>query len=194
MLCGVDEAGRGPLAGPVVAAALILPKGLEIDGLNDSKKLTAGRREELDKIIREQAHSFGIGIASVQEIEKLNILQANFLAMKRAVEQLKISPNYILVDGRDFPDFYSDSVRISGKAIVKGDSRSAVIAGASILAKVYRDKLMKQMDSEYPDYGFAKHKGYGTKEHREAIVKYGPCPQHRSKFIRNVLSEKETLI
>ncbi len=195
ILAGVDEAGRGPLAGPVVAAAVILPKGIEIPHLNDSKKITAGVREKLFDEIREKAITFGIGSASVEEIGKLNILQATFLAMRRAVEQLLPQPDYLLVDGRDFPLFVrtDTGVPIAGRAIVKGDGRSQVIAAASVLAKVRRDRLMSEYARMYPQYGFERHKGYGTKEHRQKILRFGACPIHRKKFIRKLMQSEANL-
>ncbi len=182
IVCGVDEAGRGPLAGPVCAAAVILPKGLEIPGLNDSKKLTDKRRRELYDVICEQAVSYGIGFASHEEIDGINILQATFLAMKRAVEQLSVAPSLALVDGNREPDFGTVPV----KTIIKGDSLSANIAAASILAKVTRDRLMEEMDETYPQYGFAVHKGYGTKAHYAALLEHGPCPIHRRTFLKKL--------
>ena len=176
-ICGVDEAGRGPLAGPVFAAAVILPFETQIEGLNDSKKLTDAKRRALFPVICEKAIAYGIGSASAQEIDAINILQATFLAMKRAVAQLKVKPGFLLVDGNRLTDF-----GISAESIVKGDSRSANIAAASILAKVTRDRLMMQYDAEYPQYGFAQHKGYGTAQHIAALRKYGPCPIHRRSF------------
>jgi len=190
-LCGIDEAGRGPLAGPVVAAAVIFEQGKKIPRLNDSKKLTAPLREELYAIIKRQAVGFGIGLASVEEIDRLNILQATFLAMKRAVEQLPLSPDYVLVDGRDFPLLVHNSRPLPGTAVVKGDARSEVIAAASILAKVFRDRFMIEQAAHFPLYRFERHKGYGTAEHRALILKYGPCPLHRKKFIRSLVEPRE---
>lgn len=192
ILAGVDEAGRGPLAGPVVAAVVVLPAGEVIDGLNDSKKLSAALRDKLDVQIRARAAGFGIGIAGVDEIDRLNILQATFLAMQRAIDQLAQFPEFLLVDGRDFPRFFKNGKLLNGKAVIKGDARSAVIAAASILAKVHRDKLMENLAAKYPQYGFEKHKGYGTAEHREKILQFGPCPAHRSKFLRRLLATKQT--
>ncbi len=180
LICGVDEADRGPLAGPVCAAAVILPKGLEIEGLNDSKKLSEKRREALFDVIKEKALAYGIAFASHEEIDEINILQATFLAMKRAVEALEIKPDLALVDGNREPDLGGIPV----KTIVKGDSLSANIAAASILAKVTRDRLMVAMDEEYPAYGFAIHKGYGTKAHYAALTEHGPCPIHRRTFLK----------
>ena len=178
-ICGVDEAGRGPLAGPVCAAAVILPKGLEIPGLNDSKKLTDKRRRELFPLIQEQAIAYGIAFASHEEIDEINILQATFLAMERALAQLKIQPELALIDGNRQKDF-----GIKVETVVKGDSRSANIAAASVLAKVTRDLYMEQMAREYPGYGFEVHKGYGTKAHYQALTELGPSPIHRMSFLR----------
>lgn len=178
-VCGVDEAGRGPLAGPVCAAAVILPRGLDIPGLNDSKKLTAKRREALYDIITEQSLAYGIAFASEQEIDEINILQATFLAMERAMAQLAPPPELALIDGNRSKDF-----GLPVRTIVKGDSLSASIAAASILAKVTRDRLMEQYDEQYPQYGFAVHKGYGTKRHYAALTEFGPCEEHRQTFLR----------
>lgn len=180
LVCGVDEAGRGPLAGPVCAAAVILPPDLEIEGLNDSKKLTDKRRSALYDIITVQALAYGIAFASEQEIDEINILQATFLAMRRAVEQLKPQPELALVDGNREPDFGAVPV----KTIIKGDSLSANIAAASILAKVTRDRFMEEQDALYPQYGFAVHKGYGTQAHYAALREYGACPIHRRTFLK----------
>jgi ribonuclease HII len=197
-LCGIDEAGRGPLAGPVVAAALILKPGLKIPGLNDSKKLSGTMRDNLWDVIIDSALSYGIGLVDSEEIERINILQATFAAMRMAVDKLAIKPDYILVDGRDFPHFSSDNGDsvIHGKAIIKGDQKSASIAGASILAKVHRDRIMRQYAETYPEYGFEQHKGYATELHRENILKYGPCPIHRKKFLRKLYETEhiETLL
>lgn len=179
-VCGVDEAGRGPLAGPVCAAAVILPQDLEIEGLNDSKKLTEKRREVLYDVIVREAVAYGIAFADEKEIDKINILQATFLAMRRAVEQLSVRPNIVLVDGNREPDLGDLPV----KTIVKGDSLSANIAAASILAKVTRDRFMLEQDAIYPQYGFAVHKGYGTKAHYAALTQYGACPIHRRSFLK----------
>ena len=180
-ICGVDEAGRGPLAGPVCAAAVILPPNLEIPGLTDSKKLSDKKRRELFPIIMEQAIAYGIGFASHQEIDEINILQATFLAMERAMQQLKVTPQLALIDGNRQKDF-----GITVKTVVKGDSLSASIAAASILAKVSRDNVMEQMATEYPGYGFEIHKGYGTKAHYEALAKLGPSPVHRMSFLKKL--------
>lgn len=180
LVCGVDEAGRGPLAGPVCAAAVILPPDLEIEGLNDSKKLTDKRRRALYDVITDQAIAYGIAFASEQEIDEINILQATFLAMRRAVEQLAIKPDLALVDGNREPDFGAIPV----KTIIKGDSLSASIAAASILAKVTRDRYMEEQDIIYPQYGFALHKGYGTQAHYAALREFGACPLHRRTFLK----------
>ena len=184
-VCGVDEAGRGPLAGPVCAAAVILPPDLVIEGLNDSKKLTDKRRRALYDVITEQALAYGIAFASEQEIDEINILQATFLAMRRAVEQLKLRPELALVDGNREPDFGEIPVR----TIIKGDSLSANIAAASILAKVTRDRFMEEQDAIYPQYGFALHKGYGTQAHYAALREHGPCPIHRRTFLKKFYGE-----
>lgn len=183
-VCGIDEAGRGPLAGPVCAAAVILPLDCSIDGLNDSKKLTEKKREALFPIICEKTLAWGIGWATAQEIDEINILQATFLAMKRAVESLELQPGWALVDGNRMPP-----LSIPGETVVKGDAQCASIAAASILAKVSRDRLLREWDERYPQYGFGKHKGYGTKAHYEAIKKYGLLPIHRKSFLKN-LEEK----
>jgi len=181
LICGIDEAGRGPLAGPVCAAAVILPRGLEIPGLDDSKKLSEKKREELFEQIKEKALCYGIAFAEVEEIERLNILGATFLAMNRAFEKLSLKPDAALVDGNRDPGLGLDT-----RLVVKGDSCCADIAAASILAKVTRDRYMLQMAERYPMYGFAQHKGYGTKLHYEAIRTYGPCPIHRPSFLRKM--------
>ena len=184
-VCGVDEAGRGPLAGPVCAAAVILPPHLDIPGLDDSKKLTDKRRRELFPIIKEQALAYGIGLASHEEIDEINILQATFLAMERARAQLKIRPDIALIDGNREKDF-----GLPVQTVVKGDSRSANIAAASVLAKVTRDTIMEEMAAEYPQYGFEIHKGYGTKAHYEALRTYGHSPIHRMTFLKKFYGEK----
>ena len=178
-VCGVDEAGRGPLCGPVVAAACILPAGLVIEGLNDSKKLTAKRREALFDFICENAVAYCIAEASVEEIDRLNILEADLLAMRRAIDGLQIPADFALIDGNVARDF-----QIPARAVVHGDAISPSIAAASILAKVTRDRACLELDAAYPQYGIAKHKGYGTKVHMEALRKYGPAPIHRKQFIR----------
>lgn len=185
LICGVDEAGRGPLAGPVCAAAVILPKHLEIPGLNDSKKLTDKKRRELFPIIQEKALAYGIAFSSEQEIDEINILQATFLAMKRAMEQLSITPQLALIDGNRETDF-----GLPVKSVVHGDSLSANIAAASILAKVSRDNLMEELAGRYPEYGFEIHKGYGTKAHYLALDKYGPSPIHRMTFLKKYYEKK----
>ena len=184
-ICGVDEAGRGPLAGPVCAAAVILPAGIEIPGLDDSKKLSDKRRRELFPIIKEQAVAYGIGLASHEEIDEINILQATYLAMERALAQLSVKPELALIDGNRAKDF-----GIPVQTVVKGDSLSASIAAASILAKVTRDDLMMQAAEEYPQYQFDVHKGYGTKAHYEALTAYGPSPIHRMTFLKKFYGEK----
>ena len=185
VICGVDEAGRGPLAGPVYAAAVILPEHLEIPGLDDSKKLTDKRRRELMPIIMDQAIAYGIGFATEQEIDEINILQATFLAMERAIAQLEGKANFVLIDGNREKDF-----GLPVMTVVKGDSRSANIAAASILAKVSRDDFMEEMAKQYPEYGFEIHKGYGTKAHYEALRTYGHCPLHRVTFLKKFYGDK----
>ena len=180
-VCGVDEAGRGPLAGPVCAAAVILPEGVIIDGVNDSKKLSEKKRESLFDVRREQALSYSIAYATVDEIEEINILNATMLAMRRAIDGLDIKADYAMIDGNKIPP-----LDIDAECIVKGDAKSMSIACASILAKVSRDRLLYKYAEEYPMYGFDKHKGYGTKVHREAILKYGPCPYHRKSFLKKL--------
>ena len=179
IICGVDEAGRGPLAGPVYAAAVILPEHLEIPGLDDSKKLTDKRRRELMPIIKEQAIAYGIGFATQQEIDEINILQATFLAMQRALDQLTVKPDLALIDGNRQKDF-----GVPVKTVVKGDSLSANIAAASVLAKVTRDNIMEEMALKYPEYGFEIHKGYGTKAHYEALRTHGASEIHRATFLK----------
>lgn len=181
-ICGVDEAGRGPLAGPVCAAAVILPKGKLIEGVNDSKKLTEKKREALFEVIKAEAVSYAIAFATVEEIEELNILNATMLAMKRAVESLPQQADYAMIDGNRLPDLSIDC-----ETIVKGDAKSHSIACASILAKVSRDRLLYEYAKEYPQYHFDKHKGYGTKLHVEALRTYGPCPVHRMSFLKKIL-------
>lgn len=180
LICGVDEAGRGPLAGPVCAAAVILPEHLEIPGLNDSKKLSDKRRRELFPIIQESALAYGIGFASPEEIDEMNILQATFLAMRRAISQLHVTPDLALIDGNRETDF-----GVPCRTVIKGDSLSANIAAASVLAKVSRDRYVTDvLDKEYPQYRFAQHKGYGTALHRAMLDQYGPCPEHRLTFLK----------
>ncbi|MEE0945702.1 MAG: ribonuclease HII [Acutalibacteraceae bacterium] len=183
LVCGVDEAGRGPLAGPVCAAAVILPQGLIIEGLDDSKKLTEKKREALFDVIKENAVAYGIAFADVDEIEEHNILGATYIAMFRAVEALNIKPDYVLIDGNRYPP----QLDIKGETVVKGDSKSMSIAAASILAKVTRDRLLLQYAEKYPQYSFEKHKGYGTKAHIEAIKKYGITEIHRPSFLKKLL-------
>lgn len=178
-ICGVDEAGRGPLAGPVCAAAVILPPNLEIPGLTDSKKLSDKRRRELFPVIQEKAIAFGIGFASHEEIDEINILQATYLAMERALAQLSMKPDLVLIDGNRAKDF-----GLPVETVVKGDSLSANIAAASVLAKVSRDDVMLDYAKQYPGYDFEIHKGYGTKAHYEALRKLGPCPIHRMTFLK----------
>lgn len=185
VICGVDEAGRGPLAGPVCAAAVILPKHLHLPGLNDSKKLSDKKRRELFPLIKEQAVAYGIGLASHQEIDEINILQATFLAMGRAIEQLEGKADLALIDGNRETDF-----GLPVRTVVKGDSLSANIAAASILAKVTRDDIMLEMAEKYPGYGFEIHKGYGTKAHYEALRQLGPCAIHRMSFLKKFYGEK----
>lgn len=183
LVCGVDEAGRGPLAGPVCAAAVILPPGCVIEGLDDSKKLTEKRREALYDIILERAVAFGVAMASPEEIDRLNILNATFLAMQRAVESLTPAAEFALIDGNRTPAGLS----VPSLCIVKGDGISASIAAASVLAKVTRDRLMLELDRQYPEYQFAKHKGYPTALHRSLVVQHGPSPVHRRSFLTKIL-------
>ena len=180
-ICGVDEAGRGPLAGPVYAAAVILPAGLEIDGLNDSKKLSEKKREELFDIITEKSLAYSIASVSAREIDEMNILQATYLAMKKAVEGLTVKADFALIDGNRLPPLNIDAL-----TIVKGDSKSPSIAAASILAKVSRDRYMYELDEEMPQYCFSKHKGYGTKLHYEMIAEHGISDAHRLTFLKNL--------
>ncbi len=185
VICGVDEAGRGPLAGPVCAAAVILPEGCVIEGLNDSKKLTDKKRRELFPVIQEQAIAYGIAFASEQEIDEINILQATFLAMKRAIAQLEGKADFALIDGNRETDF-----GVPCMTVVKGDSRSANIAAASVLAKVTRDNYMEELAEKYPVYGFETHKGYGTKAHYAAIAEHGMCDAHRRTFLMKFYGQK----
>ena len=178
-ICGCDEAGRGPLCGPVVAAAVILPRGEIIEGLNDSKKLSEKKREALFDVIRERAIAYAIGEASPAEIDEINILNASMLAMRRAVEALPLPADFALIDGNCSRGFY-----IPTETIVKGDSKSYSVAAASVLAKVTRDRQCKQLHEQYPEYNIAKHKGYPTKEHMDAVKKYGPSPIHRKTFLK----------
>ncbi|MBQ8494561.1 MAG: ribonuclease HII [Clostridia bacterium] len=185
ILAGVDEAGRGPLCGPVCAAAVVLPPDACIDGINDSKKLTEKKREALFDVITETAVSYGIAFATVEEIEEMNILNATFLAMNRAIAQLTVMPDMVLVDGNRTPN----GLLLPSRTVIKGDSLSASIGAASILAKVSRDRLLMEMDAQYPQYGFAKHKGYGTAAHYEALRQYGPSPVHRMSFLKKFYQE-----
>ena len=180
-VCGVDEAGRGPLAGPVCAAAVILPDNCNIAFLNDSKKLSESRREKLYPEICDKALSYGIAFATVEEIESLNILNATFLAMNRAIEQLKIKPELALIDGNR-----STGINVKNITVIGGDAKCADIAAASVLAKVTRDRFMLQMAEKYPQYGFEQHKGYGTKLHYEMLRRFGPSPIHRLSFLRKM--------
>ena len=178
-VCGVDEAGRGPLCGPVFAAACILPDGLVLEGLNDSKKLTPKKRDKLFDLICENAIAYCIASASVEEIDELNILEADLLAMRRAIDGLSVKADFALIDGN-----IARGVQIPARAIMGGDAKSPSIAAASILAKVARDRDCITLDAQYPQYGIAKHKGYGTKQHMDALRTYGPSPIHRKQFIR----------
>ena len=187
LICGVDEAGRGPLAGPVCAAAVILPEDLEIEGLNDSKKLSEKKREQLFDIITEKAIAYCVAYGTLEEIEEKNILQATFLAMNRAIEGLEPKPDFALIDGNKIPA----GIKIPAAAIVKGDAKSMSIAAASILAKVSRDRLLMEYDKKYPEYQFAKHKGYGTKLHTDLIKEFGPSEIHRLSFLKNILGDKK---
>lgn len=185
LICGIDEAGRGPLAGPVCAAAVILPPHIDIPGLDDSKKLTDKRRRELMPLIKEKAIAYGIAFADHKEIDDINILQATFLAMERAIAQLPVKPDIALIDGNRQKDF-----GIPVETVVHGDSLSASIAAASVLAKVTRDDFMLQMAQDYPQYAFEVHKGYGTKAHYAALTEFGPCPIHRMSFLKKLYGEK----
>lgn len=185
LICGVDEAGRGPLAGPVCAAAVILPPNIEIPGLNDSKKLSDKKRRELYPVIKEQAIAYGIAFADQKEIDEINILQATYLAMERAIGQLSVKPELALIDGNRAKDF-----GLPVETVVHGDSLSASIAAASVLAKVTRDDYMLKMAEEYPGYDFEIHKGYGTKAHYAALTKLGACPIHRMTFLKKFYGEK----
>ena len=185
LVCGADEAGRGPLAGPVCAAAVILPEGVELPGLNDSKKLTEKKREALFPLIEEKAVAYGIAFASVEEIERMNILAAALLAMDRAIGQLSPAPDLALIDGNTVR-----GISIPARSVVGGDGKVAAIAAASVLAKVTRDRLMAELAAQYPQYGFEKHKGYGTKEHYAALEKYGPSPVHRPSFLKKFYAKR----
>lgn len=178
-VCGVDEAGRGPLAGPVCAAAVILPQGIVIEGLNDSKKLTEKKREALYAVICENAVAWSAALVDEQVIDEINILQATYRAMRQAVEGLSVPADFVLVDGNR-----SEGLAVPHRCIVGGDGLAPSIAAASIIAKVTRDRLLRQYDQAYPQYGFAKHKGYGSRAHYQALMQYGPCPIHRRTFLR----------
>ena len=182
MLCGVDEAGRGPLAGPVVAAAVVLPSELTLPGINDSKKLSVKQREALYRPITEQALGWAVGLCSAAEIDAMNILEATMLAMRRAIGQLAVRPDFLLIDGNRMP------CQAPGQAIVGGDGKVACIAAASVIAKVTRDRMMIKLDTDYPGYGLAQHKGYPTKDHYEALRRLGPSDLHRRSFLRNVVT------
>ena len=184
-VCGIDEAGRGPLAGPVVAAAVILPEDIQLPGVNDSKKITEKKREILFDFVKEHALAYGIGEASETEIDEINILQATFLAMRRAVEALQIPADYALVYGNRI-----QGLPVPAETVIGGDGKVLSIAAASILAKVTRDRYMRDMAAQYPEYGFEKHKGYGTKAHYAAIEQYGICPLHRKTFLKKVLNHQ----
>ena len=181
LICGVDEAGRGPLCGPVYAAAVILPEDFRLEGLNDSKKLTEKKREALFPVICENAVAYGIAFADEKEIDNLNILQATYLAMNRAIEQLTPQPELCLIDGNRM-----EGIRFPARTVIGGDAKCACIAAASVLAKVSRDRFMLEMDKKYPEYGFAAHKGYGTKAHYAALREYGPSPIHRMTFLKKM--------
>ncbi len=182
LVAGVDEAGRGPLAGPVVAAAVILDPQQRIDGLDDSKKLSEPQRERLADQIRERALAWSVASAEVEEIDEINILAATMLAMRRAIASLTIMPNGVQVDGNRLPNLSFADVRLHGEAIVGGDGKVASISAASIIAKTHRDAIMVKLDREYPMYEFARHKGYGTRVHLERLREHGPCPAHRQTF------------
>ena len=186
-IAGVDEAGRGPLAGPVVSAAVILPRDFSCEGINDSKKLSEKKRDALFPLIREQAIAVSTGICSHHEIDRINILKASLLSMKRAVKNLSTQPDFLLIDGK-----FTLDMDIQQAAIVKGDAKSISIAAASIIAKVTRDAIMKELHDTYPQYNFARHKGYPTRAHKEAILNHGPCPYHRLTFkgVKEVINEK----
>ncbi|WP_242637359.1 ribonuclease HII [Desulfobacter hydrogenophilus] len=177
VIAGVDEAGRGPLAGPVVSAAVVLPDSFDVPGINDSKKLSEKKRETLFPVIQNHAIAFGIGMADHEEIDRINILQASLLSMKRAVEDLQVRPDYLLIDGK-----FTINSTIDQRSVIKGDALSLSIAAASIIAKVTRDRIMAELDLQYPEYGLKRHKGYPTKAHKEAILTHGPCPVHRKSF------------
>jgi ribonuclease HII len=182
-ICGIDEAGRGPLAGPVVVACSLMPKESMIEGVNDSKKISEKKREKLYDLILDEAISYGIGIVDQKEIDEINILQATKKGLTEAIKQMEIKPNVILVDALN----NIDTLKIPYQSIIKGDAKSYAIAAASIIAKVTRDRIMREWDNVYPQYGFASHKGYGTAKHILAIKEYGPCPLHRKSFIKNFI-------
>lgn len=186
VICGVDEAGRGPLAGPVYAAAVILPSDCVIEGLNDSKKLTEKKREALFDEIKKKALAYGIASADEKEIDEINILNATFLAMKRAIDALSVKPDLALIDGNQKP--HTDIEEVT---VIKGDAKSMSIAAASVLAKVSRDRFMLEMAEKYPQYEFARHKGYGTKLHYEKIAQYGVCDIHRRTFLKKIIGEQK---
>lgn len=186
VVCGIDEAGRGPLAGPVCAAAVILPLGLEIEGLNDSKKLSEKKREALFDIIKEKAVAYSIALVDEKTIDEINILQATFMAMRNAVDGLLVKPDIALIDGNQKP-----GLSIEQRTVVKGDAKSMSIAAASILAKVTRDRFMLEIDKKYPQYQFAKHKGYGTKLHYECIAEYGVSDVHRRSFLKKIIGDNK---
>lgn len=188
IICGTDEAGRGPLAGPVVAGACILPEGLIIEGLDDSKKLTEKKREKLYAEITEKALAWCVALSTPAEIDEINILQASLQAMRRAIDGLSIKPDFVLVDGNVNKGF-----TIPAKAVVGGDAISQSIAAASVLAKVTRDRMCLELDVKYPQYGFAKHKGYPTKDHKLAVYEFGPCPEHRRSFLSFLERDREKL-
>ena len=183
MICGIDEAGRGPLAGPVAAGAVILPKDCDILYINDSKKLSAAKREALYDKIMEKAVAVGVGLVGPQRIDEINILQATYEAMREAIRNLGVAPDILLNDAVTIP-----GVELAQVPIIKGDAKSLTIGAASIMAKVTRDRMMAEYDKEYPQYGFAKHKGYGTKQHTQALLEYGACPIHRKTFLKNILN------
>lgn len=184
VVCGVDEAGRGPLCGPVCAAAVILPLDCEIEGINDSKKLSEKKRDILYDVIKEKALAYSVVMVDAKTIDEINILQATFKAMRGAVEGLSVKPDIALIDGNQKP-----GLDIEERTLVKGDAKSISIAAASILAKVTRDRYCLTMDEKYPEYQFAKHKGYGTKLHYEMIAEHGICPEHRRTFLKKILGE-----
>lgn len=184
IVCGVDEAGRGPLCGPVCAAAVILPLDCEIEGINDSKKLSEKKRDILFDIIKEKAVAYSVCMVDAKTIDEINILQATFLAMRTAVQNLSVKPDMALIDGNGKP-----GLSIEERTVIKGDAKSVSIAAASILAKVTRDRYMAEIDKQYPEYCFAKHKGYGTKLHYEKIAEYGICSEHRRTFLKKILGE-----